>query len=557
MPFAQRADGLVDVDTPAGPMPMAPEMAMQLGWTPGTPEATVTPPPAQMATSAGLPGAPMGLSPEDMSTLGLPPQEQAAAHAYADPALASAMNSTDASQLAKQVPMQAAPAQQVQVASGPGPMEKLALSLPGGRESSTTNRTGPAPITGPRRAAIEQAQDAQLAAMHKSATAEGAMADALTQQARLEATQARAAQEADALRRQRIDANMAKMQAKREELRRAVPDKIDQDRWNKLGGVGSVLAAVSVALGGFAQGLNGGDNPGMSIINDLISRDVQAQKEEIALAQATADTADNDLQRYMDIFGDPILAEKQLEMNGLETMKKEMQARVQGAQSEQSKAIAAQGIAAVEEKIQVLRNDMDGRGGTIAQQSQFEGESAAETQGRIMAGRAQDQSVNDPFANMDDRSKRDAIARLVVLPSGQKGFAPTDDEGKAMRAAKVAYDQYAENVTRLLEMAEQGENLTMDGRGEMEALIQDNAIAIKNIKELGALVGADWGIVDPLSGKGVKDLIAPGAKQMIRTSKSRMADELTKKWGTLLDAPFSTNLLNPTGGVQELPGPGD
>jgi hypothetical protein len=544
--------GLVPVNTPAGILMMAPGMAAEV--QPYVDPVLGDP---NLVAQGALPPPDMPITlPADtqLATAATPEQDRQQ--------LAGKMATVDTSTLVR--PGQSgAPMQPQSFGGGPSApgtdpeLERLLANPPSTIATSSTRRTG-VPFTGPNREAFDSAQRAALEAEQQSAQAIGAQANAQTAQAQLEAEQAQQMARSEQARRIRQDAIINDARNKREQAWAKIPDQLDPNRWDKTGGPARILGAIGVMLGGISSGITGRENAAKSLMDGIVQEDLANQRAEIELAQQEAQRADNDLQDYLDLYGDPILAEKQLEISANGAFIKELQAYMQSAQGEQIKAAAALGIAERQAEIARLSNEMDGRVGEMVTQSQTNPELETR-QWEIGVKTRADQlaAQSDPFHGMDDRSKRDAVARLVVLPSGQKGFAPTEGEGKAMRQAKVALDQYSENVDRLLELAEQGSNLTPTGRGEMEALIQDNAIAIKNIKELGALVGADWGIVDPLSGKGVKDLIAPGAKESIRISKRRMGDELTKKWGTLLAAPFSTDLLNPTGGVQELPGPGD
>jgi hypothetical protein len=58
--------------------------------------------------------------------------------------------------------------------------------------------------------------------------------------------------------------------------------------WGRIGTGGSILAALMVGLGQFGAALTHGPNTALDIINDSISRDIDAQKEDIANAKDSA-----------------------------------------------------------------------------------------------------------------------------------------------------------------------------------------------------------------------------------------------------------------------------
>lgn len=58
--------------------------------------------------------------------------------------------------------------------------------------------------------------------------------------------------------------------------------KVDPNRyWNNKSAAGKVAASIGLILGGVAQGMRGGDNAAMTVIQNEIQRDVEAQKAEL------------------------------------------------------------------------------------------------------------------------------------------------------------------------------------------------------------------------------------------------------------------------------------
>lgn len=183
------------------------------------------------------------------------------------------------------VPPQA-PSVNASPAPAPAPAPAQFKMLPGGMSRAMEiERRGPTLL-----AAQNFANETNEEAIHRVEQRSVAMAHAEYEQARTQAAQAYARQDAIV----RSQAERAQDLADRQQdfdqtVKQLSQMRVDPDRfWASRSTAQKVSDLVSIALGGFLQGARGGSNPGMDIINQTIDRDIEAQKFAYA---ATRDTA--------------------------------------------------------------------------------------------------------------------------------------------------------------------------------------------------------------------------------------------------------------------------
>jgi hypothetical protein len=128
-----------------------------------------------------------------------------------------------------------------------------------------------------------------------------------------------------------ISADELKLEAQRKEYarRQAVIDRergevdkleVDPDKlFSDDGGTFvKVLAGLSILAGGALQGFKGmAQNPGLEAINQAIDRNVQNQKEKLARGRQGVSDKETELERLMAIYGNPEIAERELRQRQL------------------------------------------------------------------------------------------------------------------------------------------------------------------------------------------------------------------------------------------------
>lgn len=444
--------GLVPVNTPAGVLMMAPGMAAEVapyvdpvlgdpnlvaqGALPQAEPPIQAPPPTHVAQAPS-----MFDQLDAVPTPGDVLHEQAADNLKnAAPAAGQATSS--------------APAVGSTAEAGMDPeLERLLANPPSTIATSSTRRTG-VPFTGPNREAFDQAQRAGLDAEQRAAQAVAAQADAQTAQARLEAEQAMQMARTEATRRARQDAVINDARNKRELAWMKVPEKLDPNRWDKTGGPARILGAIGVLLGGISSGITGRDNAAKALIDGIVRDDLEVQRSEIELAQQEAQRADNELQDYLDLYGDPILAEKQLEISANGAIIKELQAIMQSAQGEQVKASAELGIAERQAEVARLNNEMDGRVGEMVTQSQNDpGLENRQWEMKVKTRAAQAEAKNDPLAGLKESDKNAIRQTQVIMPDGSVKYAKDKEASTKAREIFTSYERGYQLLDELEQIA--------------------------------------------------------------------------------------------------------
>lgn len=89
--------------------------------------------------------------------------------------------------------------------------------------------------------------------------------------------------------------------------------KVDPGKWwADQPGWAQVLAGIAILAGGVNAGIKGGENEALKAINGAIDRNIQTQREQIALRREGLRDQENELERLTRIYGTPEAAEAEL-----------------------------------------------------------------------------------------------------------------------------------------------------------------------------------------------------------------------------------------------------
>lgn len=83
------------------------------------------------------------------------------------------------------------------------------------------------------------------------------------------------------------------------------------------GSLAGVLSGISIALGGYVQGLRGGSNPGLDIVNQSIQDEIASQKAKWEATKDKEAAANTAYGRALQLYGDPNAAEADMYTRGL------------------------------------------------------------------------------------------------------------------------------------------------------------------------------------------------------------------------------------------------
>lgn len=180
------------------------------------------------------------------------------------------------------------------------------------------------------------------------------------------------------------------------------------------GSLAGVLSGISIALGGYVQGLKGGANPGLEIVNQSIQDEIASQRakwEATKDKQAAANTAYG---RALQLYGDPNAAEADMYTRGLTLAANIANNHWKQADNEdemvKQRQIAQQLMEQAAEKKQAAYTLIHGQ---IAQEN-FVHQNA---QYATIGG-----APHEPPANVD---------KMVTLPNGTRAWATRADGAKA------------------------------------------------------------------------------------------------------------------------------
>lgn len=107
--------------------------------------------------------------------------------------------------------------------------------------------------------------------------------------------------------------------------------------YGRVGTLGSIVAAISQALGAYASAKGGGPNFAMQIIENSINRDIQAQRDNIANKRSTLAEKRNGIAMFRQKIGDEDAAIAAEEMRQLKTAQLKLEQLSTKAQSQTAK----------------------------------------------------------------------------------------------------------------------------------------------------------------------------------------------------------------------------
>lgn len=388
-----------------------------------------------------------------------------------------------------------------------GDIARLALQQGGGEGFGLMGRTvqHQEPLTGPHREAILGADQAQMTAAREAAEANSRLIDA----------QATAREQANAMEFERQKARAARvldLQKKRDDALAAIPKGTDPNAWDKAGGIGRLLAVIASSVGGYASGMTGMANPGMQMLQAAQRDSIDAQKEEIRLAEQRGDVADNLYQKALDEFGgDPVAAENMVNLAEAQAMANTLQGQIDTAQDDVLRAGLSAQLADVNAQIAQHRAAMDGQLAQVA--DQYGAMSAPDPLDRALKVAQLNKLLGDGDSQ-DSRQEKLYRESQVILPDGSRAWAK---DAKAADAAQGIIDvqpQIEENMSRLLELSgTTGRGASPELRAEIGALVQSNKMLMKQLEQLGAITSADQELISPLTGGDVGSFMSLSSSQ--------------------------------------------
>lgn len=581
MAYSLRADGLADVHLPDGtvmPMALSPQQLQAMGHTEISASA-VRPPAPQLAVAG-----PGGGDPRDLAggagVFGVPrsPQEE---------------NAAQLRQLLSQAPQSHE--------SGSAPSTKFDVPLPADKPGGA----GPdlAPHTAPRTAAERPANDGAvtltpeqelafreatrggggpgksslaLGKRTEKYTTYGAVpgelsadinrrGDELEQSQRENLTdhasevarfQARREQQYtqqmddvidQRMQREAINTRLQQLQQTRDQREQEVatmPPPDLQRYWGEKGVAARIATGISIALGGYVQGLRGGDNPGLQMANDSIDRWMQTEREKYDRSRDTAARADNQYGKALAIYGTPEMAENDMrarayavrdamlanqldQINSADAFAKGQEALQAGAlQRQQLKAQAFQlaGEKAVEDTLQ-QRQTGGGGGGTFL---------------RGLKAAAEAKQTSDYLNGKTDMHGKplggnDSSPLAVRFPDGSVRFAGNAKEKTvAQRVVRSAHEAISK-IDRLQQLTQNASSRSWgdEDRARAESLLGGLVFEAHDAMGVATFQEATKQNIERMVGDPEHFFRSPGAAAKLNELKRQMQDQIEANKNTL------------------------
>ncbi len=329
---------------------------------------------------------------------------------------------------------------------------------------------------------------------------------------------------------------------------------VDPDRFWASRSTGQKIGVmISLALGGFVQGVRGGSNPGMDIINNAIERDIKAQ--EFAY-HATRDTAAMKqtafglaMQKYQNVDAARSMAraasldavQAQFGQNAALWKDAESANRANGAMAELEGNKAqqiAQGIRFLPatatggqfvDKYGVTYSNKDAQG--VAKDFR----SAEEERKKQVAGIGGQLLVEG--AKGEAAAQKDVRAEMVTLPNGEELRAPNAQEATKLRDISSGVNGAQQLVAEALAIR-QGTAWRVRGTSANERLHQiqgELQVSTKDRAGLGALSGPDMGLVNTMIGDLTSQ--SPVANKTLESFQKHTNDALRSRVKTIPGAP--------------------
>lgn len=274
-------------------------------------------------------------------------------------------------------------------------------------------------------------------------------------------------------RQKRIDDELTTYQQLGRELSQG--SKVDPDRfWKERGTAARIGGAIAIALGAFGSSLTGGRNTALDIINDAITRDIDAQKNEIEVKKDKINVQGN------------LIA----------------QLRAKGVEERVAESLARQrALDQTAERIAAATSKVDANGQTIAsnkvmQQAQttiagLRLQSAQEEEKR-KAIAVQNVTAKHPAYSPADLAKMDQEKLKRFVPD-VNSFAPSEEIAKEAIKFNAEHRKVSAQIEKLKTMVAQygNESLPTVAKAKMQQLRMMILTGLKDQEKLGAMSDSD------------------------------------------------------------------
>ena len=298
--------------------------------------------------------------------------------------------------------------------------------------------------------------------------------------------------------------------------------KIDPDRWmSKNGAFGSIATVLSAMFAQAGTALTGAPNMAMSIIDQRINADLQAQETMLKNKQTALAAQESVLGRMRQLYGDDAAAKSAAREALWQATEAEIerQAREWGTTDALAKRDAM--LAAIESQKRVDRLGIEQAAKIRAQ----------EKRAAMLRAAAAAQRARSSDGRIWRKGKKDDQQTYVETKYGQ-GFAPDAKTAQEVRAAAEAAEQYDKILAELQAINEKpDESVSPQERARAQALYSEAFLVKKEMANLGVIAGPDMDLVEGGIGKDPSELwqYDPAVSAKLQTARQLAQSQIKGK----------------------------
>lgn len=235
-------------------------------------------------------------------------------------------------------------------------------------------------------------------------------------------------------------------------------------------GFAKALSAISIALGGYLQGRNGGENMGLKMLNDSIHDEVAAQRARYDEAAGKGREARNDYAQALQIYGTPEAAALDLEMRhnaAAEAVVRNQAQQIENRDSQQAAFQMADQLRAQRAQTKLQLDELEK--GKVLQENWV--------------------NVPDRYVQMGGppHLKSDQRERLVRMPGGGYAFARSAEDARKVQGSLTGAGDVLQGLQKLRSLADDNTLTDMQKRAQYKAISTDLAPIISVQKGQGAM----------------------------------------------------------------------
>lgn len=320
----------------------------------------------------------------------------------------------------------------------------------------------------------------------------------------------------------------------RERMAAMQSQQIDPQRFFKERGTWSQLsAALSIAAGAYASALTGGPNAALSIVNQAIDRDIDAQKSELQKKKDLVGLEDNLYAKEMAFYNDAQQAEASVRLTQLAAFENRLQKAVASSQNPAIAANAQKTLGSLREEAAKWKAMLAPKGEQVTIREPMKTGIDAKTQ--LEASNQIQKGLNDNKDLTNYRSARDTLRKLEASVAAGRPEIGTVD----FVATYLKQGSFGPNLLEILKKSQPGVQNAADavrielGKGTSSTFVKDlRKFLQEDAKALAKSVRPQLERMDAeakLAGyRGIEDFADLGIAEIQRASAF---DEIAKKTG--------------------------